>query len=192
MVASAGASLRAIARPVPRQRHAAGAGEVGPLHQHRRVGERRAEPEPGEPHVPEVTHEPLEGRPGDGKGDPQRDGGRNQPQPDDEPEHRRGQEAEHGDGGEIAERGERREVPQRDDHPVQHHPIGRDAVPPPPAKRAPRIRVAGGLPHEHDGRSDGDETEQRQPEGRVTRAEQQGSQRDQPHSNTSRPSSADR
>ena len=184
----------------PRQpaRHAARAGEIGPLHQHRRVGERGPEPEPGEPDVAQVADEPLQRRPREREHEGERHRRHRQAHAHDEPEQQPVQQAQHRDGREVAQRGECGEVPQGDDHPVQHQPVGRHAVPEAEPERTARVAGGGGVEQQEDGGSDGDETQRRNAERRVAREQRERAQGDQrsraaaAHRITSRPSSAER
>src|SRR5207245_3153640 len=75
--------------PYQPQRHPPGPGEIGPLHQHGRAGERRAEPEPGKPDVALMSDRPIHGGPRERQHEP--DGELRPPPPacHDEPEQRR-------------------------------------------------------------------------------------------------------
>ena len=177
------------------QRHAAGACEVRPLHQHGRVAERRAQPEPGKPDVSLMSHRPFDGGPGEGEHQRERHGREAPAHPQHEPEQQAVPQPEDGDGGEVAEGRQRREVPQRDHQPIQdralrHKPVGES-----PAQRVARVALLLQPAQQHDRRRDGDEAQQRKWKGRVAGDEQRGADRDQRggvHSSTSRPSSAER
>ena len=80
--------------PTQPERHPTRASDIGPLDQHRGVGERGAEPEPGEPDVALVPHRPFDRRPGHRKGDPQRQHREAQAYADHEPEEQRVPQAE--------------------------------------------------------------------------------------------------
>ena len=180
------------------QRHPARAREVGPLHQDRRIRQRRPEAEPRESDVPQMADDPLQRRPRDRKHESEGHGRQPEPQADDEPKQRAGQPAEDRDGREVAERGERREVPQGHDHPVEHEPEARHAVPEAAAERPARVPGGDGVEHEQDSGGDGDEADWRESERRVARQEReraqggQGSRAAAAHRITSRPSSAER
>jgi hypothetical protein len=108
------------AAPHQPPRHATRARDVRPLHQHRRVGERRAEPEPREAHVALMPDAPLHRRPQDRQDEPQGQRGQAGAHPHREPEHGPAPQCEHGRGREVAQQRQGREMPQGDDEPVEH------------------------------------------------------------------------
>ncbi len=177
------------------QRDAARAGEVGPLHQDWCVGQRRAEAQPREPDVAEVADDPLQCRPADWEHERQWQRGEREPHPGDEPEQQSGEQPQDRNGGEVAERRERGEVPEGDDHPVQHQPEARHAVPEAAMERG---AGSGRVEKQKDGGGDGDEAQRGEAERRVAREEGeraqggQGSRAAAAHRITSRPSSAER
>ena len=179
------------------QRHAAGPGEVGPLHQHGCIRERRAQPEPGKADVSLMGDDPFDRGPGDGEHDPQWNQRQAPPHADDEPEHQGVPQAVDRDGGEVAEPRERGEVPQRHHEPVEHRPLRDEPVPEAPGQRGPRVRLALELPQQHDRGGERDEADDGEVKRRIAGDEQDGARRDEDggpghHSSTSRPSSAER
>ena len=182
------------------QRYAARARQVRPLHQDRRIGERRAEAQPGKPDVPLVADAPVHGGPYHREQHPQGHRGEPNPALHDEPEQPRRPQSVDRDRGEIPEGREGREVPEGDDQPVEHQPLGHEAVPEAEAERPAQVRRTLELPQQHHCGRDGDEAQDGDVERRIAQREQDRAERDQHarppgragHSNTSRPSSAER